>query len=285
MIGEKKVTKLCSLILALCLIFSLSACNKDNSAQDTDNSGFCVECGEEISLTDKFCSFCGTSINKTNTTGNDTTQNHNGDLDSADVPSSTINTPNTTTKPNTPTHTHSYSGATCTTPAKCSCGATSGSALGHSYSNGKCTRCSFTDINYVKTYNANETWIVDGQWEITVHSAKKHYMCNEYSDHNGMAECVIITYSYKNLGYSGTFQDLYISSMSFDAYDAEGEATETYPCTHTTNAKVCSIGTKCSNAQQAFALYNNSSQLTLIFEHYTSNGLGKQKAKFVIPIS
>ena len=36
-----------------------------------------------------------------------------------------------TTKPSTPTHTHSYSDATCTAPAKCSCGATSGSALGH----------------------------------------------------------------------------------------------------------------------------------------------------------
>ena len=29
------------------------------------------------------------------------------------------------------THTHSYSDATCTEPAKCSCGATKGSALGH----------------------------------------------------------------------------------------------------------------------------------------------------------
>ena len=49
------------------------------------------------------------------------------------------------------THTHSYSGATCTSPKKCSCGATSGSALGHSYSiaatctsAAKCSRCSST---------------------------------------------------------------------------------------------------------------------------------------------
>lgn len=147
---------------------------------------------------------------------------------------------------------------------------------------------SFEDIysSDVKTYSVGETWVVDGQWEFTIHSARKHYMCSEYSDHNDMAQCVIITYSYKNLGYAGHSQDLYISAMSFDVYDAEGEAAaEIYFCTHTKRAKVCSVGTKCSNAQEAYALYNNSSQLTLIFEHYTSNGLGTQKATFVIPVS
>ena len=51
----------------------------------------------------------------------------------------------------TTTHTHSYTiAATCTSPKKCSCGATSGSSLGHSYgsatctSAAKCSRCSAT---------------------------------------------------------------------------------------------------------------------------------------------
>jgi hypothetical protein len=39
------------------------------------------------------------------------------------------------------THTHSYSQPTCTEPGKCSCGATQGSALGHTTTNGTCTRC------------------------------------------------------------------------------------------------------------------------------------------------
>ena len=257
MIEEIRMKKFYSLLFVLCLIFLLSACGGNETATDNDTGGFCTECGEEISATDKFCSSCGASIDKSSTT----------------------------TKPSNPTHTHSYSGATCTTPAKCSCGATNGSALGHSYSNGVCSRCGGKDSSYVKTYSIGETWVVDGQWEFTVHSAEKHYMCNKYSDHNDMAQCVIITYSYKNLGYTGISQDLYISSVSFDVYDAEGEAAETYPCTHTKSAKVCSVGTKCSNAQEAYALYNNSSQLTLIFEQYTSNGLGKQKATFVIPVS
>ena len=42
-------------------------------------------------------------------------------------------------------HIHSYSAATCTSPKKCSCGKTSGSALGHNYdSSGRCTRCGAT---------------------------------------------------------------------------------------------------------------------------------------------
>lgn len=48
------------------------------------------------------------------------------------------------------THKHSYSAATCTSPARCSCGATKGSSLGHSYTSAtctsaaKCTRCGAT---------------------------------------------------------------------------------------------------------------------------------------------
>lgn len=49
------------------------------------------------------------------------------------------------------THTHSYAPATCTEPAKCSCGATSGNPLGHDWeaatcqSPKKCKRCNATE--------------------------------------------------------------------------------------------------------------------------------------------
>ncbi len=48
-----------------------------------------------------------------------------------------------------PEHTHSFADATCTKPKTCACGATEGSALGHSYKNGICTRCSAKDPNYI----------------------------------------------------------------------------------------------------------------------------------------
>ena len=56
-------------------------------------------------------------------------------------PSNNINskpTNNTSSKPSSSVHTHSYSNATCTKPATCSCGATKGTALGHSWKGATC---------------------------------------------------------------------------------------------------------------------------------------------------
>ena len=48
-------------------------------------------------------------------------------------------------------HIHSYSDATCTEPKKCSCGATTGKALGHKFNlKGVCTRCGLVDLDKAK---------------------------------------------------------------------------------------------------------------------------------------
>lgn len=52
------------------------------------------------------------------------------------------------------THTHAYTAATCTKPKTCSCGATSGKALGHNYKEGVCSRCKAKDKNYVPSYTS-----------------------------------------------------------------------------------------------------------------------------------
>ena len=47
---------------------------------------------------------------------------------------------------------HSWVAATCTTPMTCSaCNTTAGSALGHSYANGKCATCGEADPNYTES--------------------------------------------------------------------------------------------------------------------------------------
>jgi hypothetical protein len=48
-----------------------------------------------------------------------------------------------------PPHVHAFSDATCTTPKTCECGETEGEALGHSFTDGKCTACGVDDPNYV----------------------------------------------------------------------------------------------------------------------------------------
>lgn len=136
-----------------------------------------------------------------------------------------------------------------------------------------------------KIYRLNETWVVDGQWELTFTAVTRHTFCNRFDNGDGFQECVILTWSYKNLGYTGSMMDLFFSSTDFNVYDASGEASRTYPCTHTENSKECAVGMKCTGAQQAYRLKSASNFITVTVEHYTSNGKGKQKATFRLDIS
>lgn len=76
-------------------------------------------------------------------TGNDTSSSN---TEPNNNPSSSK--PTNTQNPTTPSHTHSFSAATCTEPKKCSCGAVEGTALGHNYKDGICTRCNAKDPNF-----------------------------------------------------------------------------------------------------------------------------------------
>lgn len=75
----------------------------------------------------------------------------------------------TTTKP---VHKHSFSDATCTEPKKCSCGAVEGTALGHNYKDGVCTRCKGKDPNFSFT----SVLKMQGKWKF------QHLVPGEMSD-------------------------------------------------------------------------------------------------------
>jgi len=120
--------KILALLLALTFVFVFVACNneKDTTSQtDTSTSTTQTE-----------------STDNTESTDSDTTDEISSDTE---TPSSITSTPTTSN----PSHTHSFSIATCTEPKKCSCGATSGSALGHDFTSGVCTRCGTTNSNAV----------------------------------------------------------------------------------------------------------------------------------------
>ena len=147
---------------------------------------------------------------------------------------------------------------------------------------GSCNRCGDDNNNSIKTLNVGETWVVDGQWKLTINSVERHNLCNQFSELNNLQECIIITYSYENIGYT---DELFISD--FAIYDTEGEAAESYPCTHLKYPKDCIIGTKCTNVQDAYALYNDSSNITLFLEKYTSSSTSSKikKVKFNLPVN
>lgn len=92
--------KVLAIILSICFVLSLTACNNNETNSDTTS---------------------GTS-----------------QFVSTEIESSKPAESSKPTQSSKPAHTHSYSGANCTAPAKCSCGATNGSALGHSWNDATC---------------------------------------------------------------------------------------------------------------------------------------------------
>ncbi len=63
-------------------------------------------------------------------------------------------------KHTSPTHTHNFSEATCTEARFCSCGATSGIALGHNYVDNTCSRCGAVDPNSIPV-GLDKIYVID----------------------------------------------------------------------------------------------------------------------------
>lgn len=180
---------------------------------------------------------------------------------------------------------HSYKEATCKDPKKCStCGVKEGDALGHDYVEGQCTRCAEKDPDYKKIYSVGEKWIVDGEWEFTINSVKTHYLCSNYTnerDGYSNEQVVIIEYTFKNIGYNGINSGFsmegenilsFWNDVHFTVYDQEGFKSDFYRgCSHTDSTDAyCSVGHSCK-ATVAFALDNNSDNITIEIEHALTN--------------
>ena len=134
--------KFISLLLAICMFFCLSACGTTETSSNPTNTQ-----SESQTETPKNIDETASTKPKNNEVSSNTEDTKENDTAQTQTQVSQSKPTGTT---NQPTHTHSYSNATCTSPKKCSCGATSGTMLGHSYSDAncttpkKCTRCGVT---------------------------------------------------------------------------------------------------------------------------------------------
>lgn len=170
-------------------------------------------------------------------------------------------------------------GPTCTKEARCKrCYAKGEAKLGHDFVKGECTRCDAYDSNYYETFKVGETWVLDGEWEVTVNSATTHYLCNRYEEYTD-GQVVLIEYTYKNIGQEGEFW-----ARVDGAYDAEGETADGYACGHDKFPKKCIAGTRCT-ASEAYILNNDSDTVIVCFELYNSQQERYIKAKFEVPIN
>ncbi|OCA99375.1 hypothetical protein [Clostridium beijerinckii] len=132
-----------------------------------------------------------------------------------------------------------------------------------------------------KVYQVGEKWIVNGQWEFTINSVETTKDRNQFSKKNP-EQVVIVNYSYKNLGYSSSYMNLFFSD--FTVIDEKGEVAEQYPANITNYPKETPVGASCSMAQDAYGLSNKSSTITIQVEKYTSDSTRKEKAIFKVPV-
>ena len=179
---------------------------------------------------------------------------------------------------------HDMLPATCTESKRCSvCGVTIGDPLNHDYIEGKCVRCGEKDPNFEIVYSVGEKWIVDGEWEFTIDSVKRHYLCNDYSnelDNYTNEQVVLIEYTFKNIGYNGINSGWSMESENilsfwgsthFSIYDQENIKGDTYACIHDkADNATCKIGYTCKTSQ-GFVLNSHSNTITLEIKHILTN--------------
>ena len=97
------------------------------------------------------------------------------EIQPTDDTSSLETEPSDSQSSSTPVHTHSFSDATCTEPKKCSCGAVEGTALGHDYKDGVCTRCNEKDPNYKPLTSVLQK---QGKWTLQYLNGNQLYSVN-----------------------------------------------------------------------------------------------------------
>lgn len=122
--------KIIALILMIAFFFTLTACNSKKNVSDADaKPPISSETFIEPENSQQ------TETNSENT--KPTTPSKPAETTSKNENASQTTT-NTKPSEGTQTHTHEFSDATCTTPQKCSCGETNGSALGHKWQDATC---------------------------------------------------------------------------------------------------------------------------------------------------
>lgn len=136
--------KLISLLLAICMLFCLSACGTTETSSNPTNT-------PSESQTDTMKDNDENTFSEENSQVSSNIEESKENYTTQTQPSTNQSKP--TSNPSQPTHTHSYSNASCTSPKKCACGATAGTALGHQFSSATCTspqicsRCGTTSGN------------------------------------------------------------------------------------------------------------------------------------------
>lgn len=126
-----------------------------------------------------------------------------------------------------------------------------------------------------------EPWTVDGLFTLNVDSVKAIADRNSYTEKKP-AQVVVITYSYKNIGYMNDDRDLYLTPSY--VVDGSGEMANSYPADIDVYPQPTPVGAKMVEAQTAFGLNHVSQEIMVSFEIYDPTQ-GRLSATFTLPVT
>ena len=130
------------------------------------------------------------------------------------------------------------------------------------------------------TYKIGETYVVEGQWKITVNSITATDDRNEYSDKNPAA-VYLVTYTYENLGYDDDIMNGLYISLDDGIVDSAGKMGYSYPGDISMYPQETPVGASCQ--AQACIGVDNAGSFKINFYNYDGNGQ-KQSAVFEIDV-
>lgn len=142
--------------------------------------------------------------------------------------------------------------------------------------------------NNIQTLNIGDTWTVDNQWKLTIHSITPTSSRNRFSEKNP-AQVFLVTFSYENIGYYNNFYNedklFFDLEPNGDAYyvDSNGELAYTYPADQVGYPQETPQGAKCTNAQAIVAVNNISNTLNMTISKNDGNG-NKQTVKYILNV-
>lgn len=131
------------------------------------------------------------------------------------------------------------------------------------------------------TFGLGEWWEVENGWKLKINSVTPTDERNQFSDKTP-AQVVVINYTYENLGYEGTVQDLFMTPSN--VIDSGKLMAETYPSGASTSPKPTPIGAIMEGAESAYGLQTEGGEITVTFSQ-RDNFSEKHTASFVVPVS
>lgn len=135
--------------------------------------------------------------------------------------------------------------------------------------------------NVKSEYKVGETWVVDGQWELTVTGVSETADRNEYLEKDPAA-VYIVDFTWKNVGYvdeNGLMDGLFLV-LDDTIVDSQGLMGYSYPGEITDYPQETPVGASC-NGQVCIGVDNAGLPITIHVLQYDGNGI-EQSAIFIV---